>query len=189
METLLVTVVYGGMLLLILQKIFDVAGLCANFFSREKLGNKKPMPHSPAYEMNRHSTAVIMLLEAIENERIMLPRSNGLSGVMEGDPNIYGNQQLDYLARFVRNDWKQEHFEVFRKKLDAGEKVEAYVLNFLTQTSADILEGDPVLNHDKTGAALTLFEHSIQRCVSLGIYTDHWANENLRKPVNERRLI
>lgn len=188
MKTLLLVTVYGGALFLILQYFFDILGFLIKKSEPIKKSKGKNHQESITFKKNQYATSVLKLFEAIDNERTKLPPlSSQLS--LDIDPNVLGNQFLDMMVPFIKQKWEQKHFDSFHENFQKGDKAEGFVLNFITHQAADILESDVILMVDKFKAARVLFEHSINRCILLCIYTKEWAEENLRKPVNKRSMI
>lgn len=105
----------------------------------------------------------------------------------EGTRNI-AVRMLDALSDAVKNQWTKEHINNYENQISQGETHEAFIYNYVVHTCGNVLESGMhhvyrgVLNN--TGQQhLDLFNHAISRMVSLGGYTQEWAEANLRAPV------
>ncbi len=100
-----------------------------------------------------------------------------------------GTKMLDDLKKTIETKWNNEHIHNYEVELNSGEKHEAFIYNYLIHGCANILESGRlhvhrgVLNGQGMSYKL-LIDHSIKRCVSIGIYTADWAQANLSGPID-----
>lgn len=128
--------------------------------------------------LKRKHTVTEALLNKIEECKSRAPKSTKqLASKMFGD-----------LANAVQNQWTKQHLKNYAAHIAQGETHEKFIYNHIMKACSDALQsgkahasrgvlGDEGLQH------LELFNHAIDRMISLGCYTQEWAEENLRTPV------
>ena len=98
------------------------------------------------------------------------------------------DRMFDALSAAVKDQWTKSHIKDYEGQIAQGEMHEAFIYNYIVHTCGNALESGRlhvyrgVLNEDGR-QYLELFNHAIQRMVSLGGYSAEWAEANLRAPV------
>ena len=105
----------------------------------------------------------------------------------ENTKNLAGNM-FDALSNAVRNQWTKEHIKNYEGQIAQGETHEAFIYNYVVHTCGNILESGKVhvyrgVLNDEGRQYLELFNHAINRMISLGGYSKDWAEANLHAPV------
>jgi hypothetical protein len=122
--------------------------------------------------------AVIQLLACIDAIRREIPAELRI----EADP------LLNSLTRTVRFKWSEGELSEFKHIASFGEPPEGFVYNHLVQECANELESG--MHHVYRGvlgfrgqAYNRLFDYAIRAAIARGLYTEAWAEDNLRAPV------
>lgn len=97
---------------------------------------------------------------------------------------------LDALSDAVQNQWTRQHVKNYAAQVAQGATHEKFIYDHIMKTCGDVLQSGKVhacrgVLNDEGMQYLGLFNHAIDRLISLGCYTQDWAEEHLRAPVQQ----
>ena len=123
---------------------------------------------------------ILKLLETINRCKVGVP----------DELQIVSNPLFDTLSGSVKHRWKKRDIANYKSMIQLGESPEAFIYNFIVHRCADRLESGSyhVYRGVLSGIGqlyLRLFEHAISIMVAKGEYTQQWADDNLRYPVQK----